>query len=259
LTTIKYISVYIISKNMINFLNKKILFLIFSVIFSNIIYSADFETLYFTRLVFLEWRVFGEIKTQDYGEKIKNLEIATWNKEFPYLSRFTRIKKLLEFYFTDYGHIKPVNCYLKDGRRIRFRIKEGIHSGLDNEKIVKVVLDEDVYDDRFLVLPKGLEGEMEITKITSKRPLMKNGKIEAKITFLNGWDGTRIIFDNEFELANKPTLNPLFGGIGYLVAGIRGGLILFAGTYPEDIYIKNNKTFYIRTDKNIRLWGIGWK
>ncbi|MGM0608352.1 MAG: hypothetical protein ACQESP_08030, partial [Candidatus Muiribacteriota bacterium] len=150
-----------------------------------------------------------------------------------------------------------VNCLLPALQELEFRISESIHSRLDEEKTVEITLNKNVYDGRYLVLPKGLKGELEITETARAKPLLKPGRIRAKIKFIDTWYGDRIYFNQEdFELASKPVLNPFFGGIGYIARGIKGGLLLFAGTSTENVLVKKNSTFKIRTQKNLRIWGI---
>ena len=239
---------------------KKISFVLMILVICVYAFCSDYdERSMLSKIVYLEWRSFGEIRSSDYGEKLKALEMKTWGQIFPYYKRGKRVDRLLKHYFVDHSHIDVINCVLEKGKNLRFRLLEDIHSALDEKGTFEIELSEDVYYGRDLVLPKGLKGELEVVSISKRMPLMKNGKIKAKVNFVHTWYGYPLIFDEEYSFKNKPNMNFIAGAAGYLLAGFRGFTIFFAGIKPENVYLRKGKEFYIPVEKSINILGIKFR
>lgn len=236
---------------------KKILSCIFFLIFlfSEIYsYSADYEKEYYTKLVFVEWRLFGKLTSSDYGKKIDSIELKTWGRIFPYLSRFERISKIIDFYFADSTHIDYVNSRLRKNTSLKFRILENIHSALDDKGYYPVELSEDYYQDDILVLPSGIRGKLEITKIKKRKGLLNNGKIYGRIAEFETWYGDTVYLEEVYNLKSRPNINVLMGGIGYVVAGFRGAVSGLTISNTQNVFLKKGDEFFVKIEKDIPVW-----
>jgi|GEM_PF-3747385 len=239
---------------------RKIIFVfILYLSFVSVLSSVYDERSMLAKIVYLEWRLFGEIQSSDYGKKLEALEMETWGRIFPYYKRGKRVDRLLKNYFVDHSHIDVINCILEKGMKLRFRLLEDIHSSLDDKGVYEIKLSEDVYYGKDLVLPKGLKGELEVVSISKRKPLMKNGKIIAKVKFVNTWYEYPLVFEEEYSFKNKPNINFVAGAAGYLLAGFRGFTIFFAGIKPENVYLRKGKEFYIPVEKSVNILGIKFR
>ncbi|MCK9223502.1 MAG: hypothetical protein M0Q02_00340 [Candidatus Muirbacterium halophilum] len=222
-------------------------------------FCQDFEREFFTKLVFVEWRLFGKVTEVDYGKKINNIEMKTWGEIFPYYSRFKRIDKILKFYFSDTTHIDYVNGRLKKNTKLKFRLLDNIHSAIDEVGDYEIEVAEDYYYQNALVLPSGLKGILEITKLKKRKGLLNNGKISGRIKSVLTWYGDSIFFEKEYEMKTRPNLNILMGGIGYIVAGFQGSISGLVFPNTQNIYLKKGEEFWVNIEKDIPVWGISWK
>jgi hypothetical protein len=219
----------------------------------------DFEREFFTKLVFLEWRLFGKIIEDDYGKKLEKIELKTWKTIFPYYSRFKRLQNILDFYFADTTHIDYVNSRLRKNSRLKFRLLENIHSAIDEPGDYAIELSEDHYQGNVLVLPAGVKGILEITRLKKRKGLLNNGRITGRIKSFETWYKDNIYFEREYDMKTRPNLNILMGGLGYIVAGFRGAVSGLVSPNTQNVYLKEGDEFFVKIERDIPVWGISWK
>ncbi|PLX17413.1 MAG: hypothetical protein C0601_07585 [Candidatus Muiribacterium halophilum] len=240
-------------------MKKLLLLMIVFVLSVNVFASAYDEMSMLAKIVYLEWRIFKKVEYVDYSKKLSAIEIETWGEEFPYYNRGKRVDRILKKHFVDHSHIDVINCLVEKGEHLKFRLNEDIHSALDKKGTYEIEISEDVFYENALVLPKGLKGELEVVSISKRMPLMKNGKIKARVKFVNTWYNHPLIFEKEYSFKDKPNLNFVAGAAGYLVAGFQGFTIFFAGIKPENVHLKKGKEFYIPVEKSINILGIKFR
>lgn len=240
---------------------RSIIFIIIFLLSFNIFTFSDqdFEREFLTKIVYLEWRVFGKIMTEDYGKKLEILEMHTWKKIKPYKSRFVRVKELLDFYFSDHSHIKYISARLRKRDKLKIKVLSSVHSSLDSPGEINIEVSEDYYFENTLVFPKGCKGVLEITHTSSRKALFRNGKIKGRIKYIKTWYNYPVYFDEEYKIKNKVTINPLMGGLGYIVAGFKGVIAGLTIPKSENVFLKKEEEFYIKAEKDVILWGISFK